>query len=288
MLIWGTFGKFPIRLAWFTVVPASLTLNYFGQGALLLKNPEAIKNPFFLLGTGLGADPTADHRRTGDGNRLAGGYLWRLLIDASGGSSGIFVADAHYSHLRNGVRANLYSVCELDALCRGRDCDCRAEHSSNLAAAYGIAVTGTMVLTSILSTTVARQNWRWNKYFVALILIAFLCVDIPLFTANLDKLLSGGWLPLSLGTVMFIVMTTWKSERFRLLRRMHEHGNSLEAMIASLEKSPPVRVPGTAVYMSRAINVIPFALMHNLKHNKVFVQQGDSVNSAHRRRAICP
>jgi KUP system potassium uptake protein len=143
------------------------------------------------------------------------------------------------------------------------------EHSSNLAAAYGIAVTGTMVLTSILSTTVARQNWHWNKYFVALILIAFLCVDIPLFTANLDKLLSGGWLPLSLGTVMFIVMTTWKSERFRLLRRMHEHGNSLEAMIASLEKSPPVRVPGTAVYMSRAINVIPFALMHNLKHNKV-------------------
>lgn len=85
------------------------------------------------------------------------------------------------------------------------------EHSSNLAAAYGIAVTGTMVLTSILSTTVARQNWHWNKYFVALILIAFLCVDIPLFTANLDKLLSGGWLPLSLGTVMFIVMTTWRA-----------------------------------------------------------------------------
>ncbi|SUG80611.1 membrane transport protein [Salmonella enterica subsp. enterica] len=107
------------------------------------------------------------------------------------------------------------------------------EHSSNLAAAYGIAVTGTMVLTSILSTTVARKNWHWNKYFVALILIAFLCVDIPLFSANLDKLLSGGWLPLSLGLIMFTIMTTWKSERFRLLRRMHEHGNSLEAMIAS-------------------------------------------------------
>ncbi|OJF44963.1 potassium transporter Kup, partial [Escherichia coli] len=130
---------------------------------------------------------------------------------------------------------------------------------------YGIAVTGTMVLTSILSTTVARKNWHWNKYFVALILIAFLCVDIPLFSANLDKLLSGGWLPLSLGLIMFTIMTTWKSERFRLLRRMHDHGNSLEAMIASLEKSPPVRVPGTAVYMSRALSVIPFALLHNLK-----------------------
>lgn len=94
-------------------------------------------------------------------------------------------------------------------------------------------------------------------------------MDIPLFSANLDKLLSGGWLPLSLGLIMFTIMTTWKSERFRLLRRMHEHGNSLEAMIASLEKSPPVRVPGTAVYMSRALSVIPFALLHNLKHNKV-------------------
>ncbi|SQC09566.1 Kup system potassium uptake protein [Klebsiella pneumoniae] len=100
-------------------------------------------------------------------------------------------------------------------------------------------------------------------------LVAFLCIDIPLFSANLDKIVSGGWLPLSLGMVMFTVMTTWKSERFRLLRRMHEHGNSLEAMISSLEKSPPVRVPGTAVYMSRALNVIPFALLHNLKHNKV-------------------
>ncbi|TQX08513.1 potassium transporter Kup, partial [Clostridioides difficile] len=124
------------------------------------------------------------------------------------------------------------------------------EHSSNLAAAYGIAVTGTMVLTSILSATVARKNWHWNKLFVGLMLVAFLCIDIPLFSANLDKIVSGGWLPLSLGMVMFTVMTTWKSERFRLLRRMHEHGNSLEAMISSLEKSPPVRVPGTAVYMS--------------------------------------
>ena len=96
-----------------------------------------------------------------------------------------------------------------------------------------------------------------------------LCIDVPLFTANLVKIFSGGWLPLCLGLVMFIIMTTWKSERFRLLRRMHEHGNSLEAMIASLEKSPPVRVPGTAVYMSRALNVIPFAMLHNLKHNKV-------------------
>ncbi|WP_336821579.1 KUP/HAK/KT family potassium transporter, partial [Cedecea sp. VD20] len=143
------------------------------------------------------------------------------------------------------------------------------EHSSNLAAAYGIAVTGTMVLTSILCCTVARKNWHWNKIAVLLMCVGFLFIDVPLFSANLEKIVSGGWLPLTLGLVMFTIMTTWKSERFRLLRRMHEHGNSLEAMIASLEKSPPVRVPGTAVYMSRALNVIPFAMLHNLKHNKV-------------------
>ena len=235
----------------------------------MLKSPEAIKNPFFLLAPDWALIPlliiaalatviasqaviSGVFSLTRQAVRL--GYLSPMRI-------------IHTSEMESGqiyipfVNWMLYVAVVIVIV--------SFEHSSNLAAAYGIAVTGTMVLTSILSTTVARQNWHWNKYFVALILIAFLCVDIPLFTANLDKLLSGGWLPLSLGTVMFIVMTTWKSERFRLLRRMHEHGNSLEAMIASLEKSPPVRVPGTAVYMSRAINVIPFALMHNLKHNKV-------------------
>ena len=239
----GHFGKFPIRLAWFTVVLPSLTLNYFGQGALLLKNPEAIKNPFFLLAPDWALIPlliiaalatviasqaviSGVFSLTRQAVRL--GYLSPMRI-------------IHTSEMESGqiyipfVNWMLYVAVVIVIV--------SFEHSSNLAAAYGIAVTGTMVLTSILSTTVARQNWHWNKYFVALILIAFLCVDIPLFTANLDKLLSGGWLPLSLGTVMFIVMTTWKSERFRLLRRMHEHGNSLEAMIASLEKSPPVRVP---------------------------------------------
>ncbi|MEG0532362.1 MAG: low affinity potassium transporter Kup, partial [Citrobacter sp.] len=265
----GHFGKFPIRLAWFSVVLPSLVLNYFGQGALLLKHPEAIKNPFFLLAPDWALIPllilaalatviasqaviSGVFSLTRQAVRL--GYLSPMRI-------------IHTSEMESGqiyipfVNWMLYIAVVIVIV--------SFEHSSNLAAAYGIAVTGTMVLTSILSTTVARKNWHWNKYFVFLILVAFLCIDIPLFSANLDKLISGGWLPLTLGLVMFTIMTTWKSERFRLLRRMHEHGNSLEAMIASLEKSPPVRVPGTAVYMSRAMNVIPFALLHNLKHNKV-------------------
>jgi len=263
------FGKIPIRLAWFSVVLPSLVLNYFGQGALLLSDPKAIKNPFFLLAPDWALIPmlilatlatviasqaviSGVFSLTRQAVRL--GYLPGMrIIHTSERESGQI-----YIPMINWV---LYFAVLIVII--------SFEHSSNLAAAYGIAVTGTMVLTSILSCTVAIKNWRWHKLAVGVILLLMLFIDVPLFTANLVKIFSGGWLPLCLGLVMFIIMTTWKSERFRLLRRMHEHGNSLEAMIASLEKSPPVRVPGTAGYMSRALNVIPFAMLHNLKHNKV-------------------
>ncbi|MDR7343639.1 KUP system potassium uptake protein [Pantoea alhagi] len=265
----GHFGKIPIRLAWFSVVVPSLVLNYFGQGALLLEHPEAIKNPFFLLAPDWALIPmlilatlatviasqaviSGVFSLTRQAVRL--GYLppMRIIHTSEEESGQIYIPVINWL-LYYAVLIVIISF----------------EHSSNLAAAYGIAVTGTMILTSILVCTVAIKNWHWNRLLVGCILLGLLCIDIPLFSANLIKIFSGGWLPLCLGLVMFIIMTTWKSERFRLLRRMHEHGNSLEAMIASLEKSPPVRVPGTAVYMSRALNVIPFALLHNLKHNKV-------------------
>lgn len=265
----GHFGKLPIRLAWFTVVLPSLVLNYFGQGALLLKTPEAIKNPFFLLAPNWALIPmlilatlatviasqaviSGVFSLTRQAVRL--GYLppMRIIHTSEKESGQIYIPAINWL---------LYFAVVIVIV--------SFEHSSNLAAAYGIAVTGTMVLTSMLFCSVARHNWHWNRVVVGLLMVGFLCIDIPLFSANLEKLFSGGWLPLSLGLVMFVVMTTWKSERFRLLRRMHEHGNSLDAMIASLEKSPPVRVTGTAVYMSRALSVIPFAMLHNLKHNKV-------------------
>ncbi len=265
----GHFGKLPIRLAWFSVVLPSLVLNYFGQGALLLKDPTAIKNPFFLLAPDWALIPMLI---------LA---TLSTIIASQAVISGVFsltrqavrlgylppMRIIHTSEMESGqiyipvINWLLYFAVLIVII--------SFQHSSNLAAAYGIAVTGTMILTSILCCTVALKNWHWNRIVVGLILLALLCIDVPLFTANLMKIFSGGWLPLSLGLVMFIIMTTWKSERFRLLRRMHEHSNSLEAMIASLEKTPPVRVPGTAVYMSRVLNVIPFAMLHNLKHNKV-------------------
>ncbi|MBJ7222293.1 MULTISPECIES: low affinity potassium transporter Kup [unclassified Brenneria] len=265
----GHFGKFPIRLAWFTVVLPSLALNYFGQGALLLKNPEAIKNPFFLLAPQWALIPLL---------LLA---TLATIIASQAVISGVFsltrqavrlgylppMRIVHTSDMESGqiyipaINWLLYIAVVIVIV--------SFEHSSNLAAAYGIAVTGTMVLTSILFCTVAIKNWHWHRYLVWILLIGLLLIDVPMFLANVVKILSGGWLPLALGVVMFIIMTTWKSERFRLLRRLHEHGNSLDAMIASLEKSPPLRVPGTAVYLSRATHVIPFALLHNLKHNKI-------------------
>ncbi|WP_439213923.1 low affinity potassium transporter Kup [Duffyella gerundensis] len=265
----GHFGKLPIRVAWFSVVLPSLILNYFGQGALLLTHPEAIKNPFFLLAPDWALIPmlilatlatviasqaviSGVFSLTRQAVRL--GYLppMRIIYTSEKEAGQIYIPIINWV---------LYFAVLIVII--------SFEHSSNLAAAYGIAVTGTMVLTTMLSCTVAVKNWHWNRAAVGLILVVLLCIDVPLFSANLVKIFSGGWLPLCLGLVMFIIMTTWKSERFRLLRRMHEHGNSLDAMITSLEKSPPVRVPGTAVYMSRALNVIPFAMLHNLKHNKV-------------------
>lgn len=265
----GHFGKLPIRIAWFCVVLPSLVLNYFGQGALLLAHPDAIKNPFFLLAPDWALIPmlllatlatviasqaviSGVFSLTRQAVRL--GYLSPMRI-------------IHTSEMESGqiyipmINWLLYSAVLVVIIC--------FKHSSNLAAAYGIAVTGTMILTTILSCTVARKNWHWNIFLVGMIFIVLLCIDVPLFSANLIKIFSGGWLPLCLALVMFIIMTTWKSERFRVLRRMHEHGNSLEAMIASLEKTPPLRVPGTAVFMSRVLNVIPFAMLHNLKHNKI-------------------
>ncbi|WP_233972215.1 low affinity potassium transporter Kup [Pectobacterium versatile] len=265
----GHFGKFPIRLAWFTVVLPSLVLNYFGQGALLLKDPEAIKNPFFLLAPDWALIPLMI---------LA---TLATIIASQAVISGVFsltrqavrlgylppMRIVHTSDMESGqiyipaINWMLYIAVVIVIV--------SFEHSSNLAAAYGIAVTGTMVITSILFCTVAVKNWLWNRYLAWILLAGLLIIDVPMFLANVVKILSGGWLPLALGMVMFIIMTTWKSERFRLLRRLHEHGNSLDAMIASLEKTPPTRVPGTAVYFSRATRVIPFALLHNLKHNKI-------------------
>lgn len=265
----GHFGKMPIRYAWFTVVLPCLVLNYFGQGALLLRNPEAIKNPFFLLAPDWALIPLLI---------LA---TLATVIASQAVISGVFYLTRQAVHLGYLPPMRILHTSDMEAgqiyipvinwllFIAVVIVIATFKHSSNLAAAYGIAVTGTMVITSILSCSVAYRNWHWPRFVTVTILALLLFIDVPLFAANAVKVFSGGWLPLTLGLVMFIIMTSWKSERFRLLRRLNEHGNSLEALIASLEKNPPTRVKGTAVFMIRTTNVIPFSLLHNLTHNKV-------------------
>lgn len=141
--------------------------------------------------------------------------------------------------------------------------------SSALSSAYGIVVTGTMVITAGLAGVVARRNWRWPLPLAGLFLLMMLCIDVPLFIANLMKLLSGGWIPVLLALTMMALMLIWSSERNRLIRRLDSSQASLLALVSSLEKSPPSRVEGTAVFLARKEFEIPQALLHNLKHNRV-------------------
>jgi potassium uptake protein len=265
----GHFGKLPIRLAWFVVVLPALVLNYFGQGALLLKNPAAIENPFFMLAPKWALLPmvimatlatviasqaviSGVFSLTRQAVRL--GYLPGMTIKHTSESE----AGQIYLPFINWM----LFVAVLVVVMAFRE-------SSNLAAAYGIAVTGTMVITSILVCTVARYNWDWPHFLVRIILITLLIIDVPFFAANALKLLAGGWLPLALGCIMFTVMATWKWERFLLFRQISRMSMPLEAFIVSLAKDNPARVPGTAIYMARTQQGVPHALLHNLKHNKV-------------------
>ena len=265
----GDFGKLPIRLAWFVVVLPALILNYFGQGALLLKNPAAIENPFFMLAPKWALVPmvimatlatviasqaviSGVFSLTRQAVRL--GYLPGMTIKHTSESE----AGQIYLPFINWM----LFVAVLVVVMAFRE-------SSNLAAAYGIAVTGTMVITTILVCTVARYNWDWPQFLVRITLIALLIIDVPFFAANALKLLAGGWLPLALGCIMFTVMATWKWERFLLFRQISRMSMPLEAFIVSLAKDNPARVPGTAIYMARTQQGVPHALLHNLKHNKV-------------------
>ena len=265
----GHFGKLPIRLAWFAIVLPALLLNYFGQGALILKDPTAVKNPFFLLAPDWALVPmvimatlatviasqaviSGVFSLTRQAVRL--GYLPGMTIKHTSESE----AGQIYLPFINWM---LFAAVLVVVMA--------FRESSNLAAAYGIAVTGTMVITTILVCCVARYNWDWPQLLVRVILVALLIIDIPFFAANALKLLAGGWLPLALGCVMFTVMATWKWERFLLFRQISRMSMPLEAFIAALAKDNPARVPGTAIYMARTQQGVPHALLHNLKHNKV-------------------
>ncbi|MDG0816611.1 potassium transporter Kup [Bdellovibrio svalbardensis] len=269
----GHFGKRPIRLAWFFVALPALVLNYFGQGALLLSTPEAISNPFYLLAPKWAILPmvvlstlatviasqaliTGVFSITRQAIQL--GFCPRIsIIHTSSQEIGqIYVPAVNWS-LFVGV---IWLVLTFKT-------------SSNLAAAYGIAVTGTMIITTILAYEVARQKWNWSFMKAASIFGAFLVMDLAFFGANIHKIPHGGWVALMIGAVIYLLMTTWQKGRQVLFRRLKERSMPVEDFCQKILREPPLRVPGTAIYMAGDPWGVPVPLLHNLKHNRVLHQR---------------
>ena len=264
----GHFGKQPIRLGWFVLVMPALVLNYFGQGALMLSNPDAIKNPFFLLApdwanipllllamlaTVIAAQAVISGVFSMTLQAIRQGYLPAMRI--------VYTSDIESGQIYIPLMNWLLFAAVLGVIIVFKS-------SSALSSAYGIVVTGTMVLTAILLAIVARKNWSWPFYWVIPLLLVMLLIDVPMFASNLIKLFSGGWMPVAVGMLSLAIMLTWEKERSRIVNHNRADYAGLMAMIESLETNQPVRVPGTGVFLTRNANEIPHVLLHNLKHNK--------------------
>jgi len=265
----GHFGKRPIRWAWFGFVMPALVLNYFGQGALLLSNAEAVENPFYLLAPeallipfillATAAAVIASQAVISGAFSVAReaiqlGYLPRMAIRHTSRET---IGQIYLPWVNR-----ILLVLTLAVVIGFKS-------SSNLAAAYGIAVVGTMTIDALLVMIVFRRLWRWNWVRVLALGSVFLFVDFGFLAANADKVEHGGWFPLVLGALMFTVMSTWRRGRELVVREIKRAGLALEPFIASIGAHPPLRVPGTAVFLTANPEGVPNALLHNLKHNKV-------------------
>ena len=263
----GHFGRFPIRLAWFGFVMPALVINYFGQGALLLVEPEAIASPFFHLApdwalipmvilataaTVIASQAVISGAFSVARQSIQMGLLPRMqIIHTSGMEEGqIYVPFTNWS---------LYLA--VVALVIG------FKSSSNLAAAYGIAVTGTMLIDTILVAFVMVLMWKWNKLVVAIVAGSLLLVDIAFFSANVVKIPEGGWFPLAMGVVSFTVLTTWRRGRRMVSDEMAKQSIPMSDFLHSIDDVH--RIYGTAIFMTSAKDGVPPALLHNLKHNQV-------------------
>jgi KUP system potassium uptake protein len=265
----GHFGKHPIRLAWFSLVLPALLLNYFGQGALLLENASAAEQPFFLLapswmllplvGIATAAAIIASQALISGAFSLTRqaiqlGFSPRLDIDhtSSQEMGQVYVPQVNWALMLS----TIFIVIGFKS-------------SSALAAAYGIAVTMTMVITAMLLHVVATQRWKWPLPAALLVTGTFLSIDLAFFGANVLKIMHGGWLPLVIAVVIFTLMTTWKTGRRILAERLTARGVPLEDFMAAVTARPPLRVPGTSVFMTAHPRGTPPALAHNVRHNKV-------------------
>lgn len=265
----GHFGKDPIRIAWFALVFPSLVLNYFGQGALLLKTPESITSPFFLMAPGwalpylviistaasiIASQALISGVFSLTRQAVALGYAPRLpIIHTSSREIGqIYVPFINWT-LFLGV---IWLVLTFRS-------------SSNLASAYGIAVAATMVITGFLFFEVARYKWKWSLWKILSISAVFIVIDLAFLGTNLLKVFHGGWAPLVIAGTVYLLMSTWKEGRRVLAETLRARSISTEEFIQKIRANPPHRVEGNAIYMSSETWGVPIPLLHNLKHNKV-------------------
>ncbi|WP_322043297.1 potassium transporter Kup [Paraburkholderia sp. J67] len=265
----GHFGAKPIRCAWYSLVMPSLVLNYFGQGALLMQDHSAIENPFFLLApqwallplvvlstvaTVIASQAVISGAYSLTSQAILLGYVPRMKVlhtsDLAIGQ--IYVPVVNWMLL-------FIILCIVVAF----------KSSDNLAAAYGIAVTATMVITTVLVAVVMTKVWKWNKALVAAIISVLLVVDLGFFGANLLKVEEGGWLPLGIGALLFFLLMTWFKGRMIVKERTAADGIPLMPFLQGLLAHPPHRVSGTAIYLTGSDTLVPVSLLHNLKHNKV-------------------
>jgi KUP system potassium uptake protein len=269
----GHFGEKPIQVDWFSIVGPSLVLQYFGQGALLIRNPQTAHNPFYLLAPKWALYP------------LVGLATIAAVIASQAIISGVFSLTRQAIQLGYLPRMEIIHTSRAEigqvyipavnwalmvatiALVLG------FRSSSNLAGAYGLAVSTTMIITTILAYVVARDLLGWSVLTAGAITAGFLFGDLAFLGANLFKIAEGGWFPLLIAAFVFTLMTTWRRGRQILNARLLEGSLSPESFVTSLRGRPPVRVPGTAVFMHRSREVIPSALLHSLKHYKAMHQQ---------------
>jgi KUP system potassium uptake protein len=265
----GHFGRKPIQIAWFTLVLPALLLNYFGQGALVLADPAAADHPFYRLAPSWALFP------------LVGLSTAATVIASQAVISGSFSLTRQAVQLGYCPRMEIVHTSEEEigqiyvptvnwalmfatiGLVLG------FRESSNVAAAYGVAVTTTMAITTVLAYVVARRVWNWSLLAALPLTLFFLVIDLSFLGANIIKIPDGGWFPLTVAGIVYLLMSTWKQGRSVLSEQLAKGTLPFEEFIANVRSGSPLRVPGTAVFMARDPNGTPTALLHNLKHNKV-------------------
>jgi KUP system potassium uptake protein len=265
----GHFGAKPIRLAWLTVVFPSLVLNYFGQGALMLSRPETVDNPFYYLAPGWALFPLvvlATAASVIASQALISGAFSLTMQAIQLG----YLPRMEIRHTSMHARGQIYMPLINWALMLA----CIAlvlgfKSSGNLSAAYGIAVTLTMLITSVLFYFAARRLWGWRTWQAGLLCAAFMAMELVFCAANAVKIGHGGWLPLAVAAGIFVIMTTWKTGRLLLRDRLDARRLPFNVFLDSVQDGSALRTKGTAVYMSGNPNDTPIALLHNLKHNRV-------------------